>query len=553
MTTTDLFDAVFVCLPAPVAVPDGGSNEPIGALLHGFHEWLTESLPHVAESRRYALVTDMAAGVGPQATVPATFDGVLVTPEAVGHETVSRRTILHSATRLGVPIHRVLVLASDRAGVDAGRAAGATVVHWGSFEVRASWTADTRVADLAKLDEPKLERLWKERPVPAEIPPLAVKKLRQVVRKTGLADRWEHDLRKGDDLWEQFGALRDSLDPKDCGALWRLWLRGDTLAREEAEEALGEDLVSDLLEVELLEPTSKAQVEARHVFLSVDGVFQLKEPPRHDETRRPEWTDTKTCLNEDSRKLVSLLRERVNRRAPRGQVHGLEIGTGSGYVLLRLCVEKLVDRGVATDIDGRAVHLARANAALNRLTSQVRVVQSDLFDLVESTDPFDLVVFHPPYRLLPIRGIPYPDPLFRHGTGPDGLGLVRAFLAGLGSVLAPEGEAFVYLDLPLVKGSPAPKRTELQRAVPALRVDFEPVDGEDSFRTAEELASATAEKCGAEDDAAQLSVKERSKIRTRVLAAYESQQITAVQRGFLHAATRCWRRRREGRCAFPDR
>lgn len=525
------YDGVILVTGAGVISRDPGKEETDRRGLHRFRDWFSTSLPDRSSSGRYAVVPGGRAGPGPALL----------------------QSIRRAARRLDASIHRTLVLASDRAGVDAGRAAGATVVHWGDFEVRASWTADFHVTDLGALGSEKLKELWSERPLPAEVSSSALRGLAEVLLETELGDRVDRELWKGD-LWERFGALQESCDSGRHESLWQLWVCGTVVPLRQAAEALGENLFTELRDAELLEEASGGIV-ARLILLSVDGVLQLKERPRHDPRRQPQWTDTKTCLNQDSRKLASLLAERVEEPVQ----NGLEVGTGSGYVLLRLCAEGAAADGLGTDVDGRAVHLARANAALNGLDHRVRVVQSDVFDQVESGDPFDLVVFHPPYRLLPDGGIPYPDPLFRHGTGRDGLGLVRSFLRGLDRVLAPTGEAFVYLDLPLVGGSPDPKRAELQKAAPSLQVDFEPLESEGSRRSAQELAEATARKCGARLSATDpvahgagssgagasepLTDEERRDVENRVRAAYESQQITAVQRGFLRIGHRRSRRR----------
>jgi release factor glutamine methyltransferase len=116
---------------------------------------------------------------------------------------------------------------------------------------------------------------------------------------------------------------------------------------------------------------------------------------------------------------------------PRG-ARVIDVGTGCGAVALALKHER-PDLDVAgSDTSGGALELARGNSM--RLGLTVRWLRSDL--LAGVCGRFDAVVANLPYvselerdRLAPeiLRHEP-PDALF---AGPDGLGVIRAFLAQL--------------------------------------------------------------------------------------------------------------------------
>ena len=128
-----------------------------------------------------------------------------------------------------------------------------------------------------------------------------------------------------------------------------------------------------------------------------------------------------------------------------GPLRVLEVGTGDlGLLSLFLARHRPEATITAVDINPTFAANARRNAAHNRAAVDVRV--SDLFGDVPG--PFDLVVTIPPY--VPTdwgrkhaRWSPAPDPDCVWDGGPDGLDLVRRFLAGVHGVLAPGGRVLL--------------------------------------------------------------------------------------------------------------
>jgi release factor glutamine methyltransferase len=73
----------------------------------------------------------------------------------------------------------------------------------------------------------------------------------------------------------------------------------------------------------------------------------------------------------------------------------LDLGTGSGCILLSLLAERRAAMGVGTDLSDAALSVAARNAEKLGVENQVSFIVSDWFAEVDST--FDLIVSNPPY------------------------------------------------------------------------------------------------------------------------------------------------------------
>lgn len=73
----------------------------------------------------------------------------------------------------------------------------------------------------------------------------------------------------------------------------------------------------------------------------------------------------------------------------------LDVGTGSGVILLSLLAANIGKSGVGVDISPEALAVAKINAKKLNLESKATLLLSDRLDKVEGT--FDLIVSNPPY------------------------------------------------------------------------------------------------------------------------------------------------------------
>jgi release factor glutamine methyltransferase len=119
----------------------------------------------------------------------------------------------------------------------------------------------------------------------------------------------------------------------------------------------------------------------------------------------------------------------------------IDVGTGSGCILITLLAEMPRAQGLGTDVSREALDVARANAVLNGVAGRARFMEASTLDGV--TETFDVLVSNPPY--IPSGEIAGLDPGVRDfdprlalDGGPDGLAVYRDIAAGAGT-LVPAG------------------------------------------------------------------------------------------------------------------
>ena len=130
------------------------------------------------------------------------------------------------------------------------------------------------------------------------------------------------------------------------------------------------------------------------------------------------------------------------RRHAGGPLRILDLGTGSGCLLIALLSELPGASGVGADLSAGAIATARANALRNGVADRASFVESDWASAI--TGQFDLIVSNPPYVADPILDGLEPevrvhDPRLALSGGRDGLDAYRAIVAALPDLLAPGG------------------------------------------------------------------------------------------------------------------
>jgi release factor glutamine methyltransferase len=126
----------------------------------------------------------------------------------------------------------------------------------------------------------------------------------------------------------------------------------------------------------------------------------------------------------------------------------LDLGTGSGAILLALLAELPEATGLGVDIAEGAARTARDNARRLGLGDRARFAAADWTAAISGR--FDIVASNPPYiRLGEIPDLPLDvrrfDPQIALDGGADGLAAYRVILSGLDGALAPAGAAFLEL------------------------------------------------------------------------------------------------------------
>lgn len=121
----------------------------------------------------------------------------------------------------------------------------------------------------------------------------------------------------------------------------------------------------------------------------------------------------------------------------------VDVGTGSGCVVISLAKELPSGVYTAVDISEDALALAQENAELNHVKDRIRWMQSNLLAGFEPAS-MDYVVSNPPYISTKVcreldRCVREYEPMSALDGGPDGLDLIRTLVAQAKSVLVPNG------------------------------------------------------------------------------------------------------------------
>ncbi|MDD8023705.1 MAG: peptide chain release factor N(5)-glutamine methyltransferase [Paracoccaceae bacterium] len=120
----------------------------------------------------------------------------------------------------------------------------------------------------------------------------------------------------------------------------------------------------------------------------------------------------------------------------------LDLGTGTGCILLSLLKSMPMATGLGCDLSAPALDVARGNAKTLGLTARARFQQADWFAGVNGA--FDLIVSNPPYIAADEMADLSPEvrnwePLSALTPGGDGLDAYRAIARGAGARLMPGG------------------------------------------------------------------------------------------------------------------
>lgn len=129
----------------------------------------------------------------------------------------------------------------------------------------------------------------------------------------------------------------------------------------------------------------------------------------------------------------------------------LDLGTGSGCIIISVLTQVTHTRGTATDISAAALKVARRNAEFHKVSDRLTLVEADRLKLPSDVIPeggFDLLVCNPPYiaeadmHSLAV-GVRDHEPTIALTPGGDGLGFFRAIASGAPTILQPKADLMV--------------------------------------------------------------------------------------------------------------
>ena len=125
---------------------------------------------------------------------------------------------------------------------------------------------------------------------------------------------------------------------------------------------------------------------------------------------------------------TELLCENIIKIFRNKNLHMLDIGTGSGCIILSILTELQRAKGMGIDISKKAIDVAKKNSNIFGLNTRVKFFNKSLEDL--NNYKFDLVVSNPPYiRTSDIKNLPDDvkrfEPKIALDGGKDGLDVIR--------------------------------------------------------------------------------------------------------------------------------
>ncbi len=169
----------------------------------------------------------------------------------------------------------------------------------------------------------------------------------------------------------------------------------------------------------------------------------------------------------DSETLVAAVLQEIGEAAD-GPTRILDLGTGSGCLLLALLSEMPGASGIGVDCDAEAVAVARENARRLGFADRAEFREGDWFGALDAgarSPRFDIIVANPPYiESAEIAGLAPEvaafDPRAALDGGPDGLRAYRRIAARAGEYLTPDG--LVFLELGAGQGKSVSKILEDQ-------------------------------------------------------------------------------------------
>ena len=124
----------------------------------------------------------------------------------------------------------------------------------------------------------------------------------------------------------------------------------------------------------------------------------------------------------------------------------LDIGTGSGCILLSILRERKKCTGVGVDISKNAIKLAKYNAKIQHIKNRIRFLNSDIDNFYG--DKYDLIISNPPYvKLHKINSLDKDiknfEPKVALNGGVDGYTKIRLTIKKSSTLIKKRGKLFL--------------------------------------------------------------------------------------------------------------
>ena len=200
-------------------------------------------------------------------------------------------------------------------------------------------------------------------------------------------------------------------------------------------------IAPDRLTLHLGDPLSDA---AEHAFEAAIARRAAREPVSHITGQRLFWGRSFRVTPDtlDPRPETELL---VQTALEEPFARMLDLGTGTGCILLSCLADRPMAQGIGTDIHPATLAVAAANAQTHGLSARAEFILSDWLDAV--TGQFDLIVSNPPYiaesEMPSLSPEVQREPHRALSPGGDGLDAYRAIARAAPAHLNPGGRLMV--------------------------------------------------------------------------------------------------------------
>ena len=127
----------------------------------------------------------------------------------------------------------------------------------------------------------------------------------------------------------------------------------------------------------------------------------------------------------------------------------LDIGTGSGCIILSILLERKKFRGIGIDASKQAINIAKINAKMQQFGNRIRFINTDIDNFFSYK--YDLIVSNPPYikksklRSL-IEDVKNFEPKLALAGGPDGFSVIWKVIAKSSKLLKKNGMLILEID-----------------------------------------------------------------------------------------------------------
>ena len=171
----------------------------------------------------------------------------------------------------------------------------------------------------------------------------------------------------------------------------------------------------------------------------------LKKEPMAYILNKKEFWSTKFKIDRGvliPRPETELMVEKILKYYKNSSPYVLDIGTGSGCIIISLLKELCMSKGVAIDISKQAIKIAKKNSIINNTCKRIKFINASFMKIPNYK--FDLIVANPPYiarhQLKNLSDdIKFFEPKIALDGGNDGLDVIRKVIYKSRKILKTNG------------------------------------------------------------------------------------------------------------------